>query len=106
MTNNTTPIPDGWTETTLGEVCEKIGDGLHGTPIYSVNGEYYFVNGNNIKDGKLIIKADTKKICDIYDDTLCTPLRKDEILPSKIEGEIVKAFPNLENNMAKVKKVI
>ena len=62
MTNNTTPIPDGWTETTLGEVCEKIGDGLHGTPIYSVNGEYYFVNGNNIKDGKLIIKADTKKV--------------------------------------------
>ncbi|MBT3393328.1 MAG: hypothetical protein HOF38_04735 [Elusimicrobiaceae bacterium] len=55
---------------------------------------------------KKLDKADTKKICDIYDDTLCTPLRKDEILPSKIEGEIVKAFPNLENNMAKVKKVI
>ncbi len=50
--------------------------------------------------------ADISKIDDIHDDNICTPLRKDEVSPSKIEKEITKAFPNSENNMAKVKKVI
>ncbi len=49
-------------KTTLGEVCNKIGDGLHSAPIYDVNGEYYFINGNNLKDGVIIITPDTKKV--------------------------------------------
>ena len=55
-------LPKGWVKTTLGEVCEKIGDGLHGTPKYSIEGEYYFVNGNNLKNGKIVLKQDTKKV--------------------------------------------
>ena len=43
-------------------VCNKIGDGLHSAPIYDVNGEYYFINGNNLKDGVIIITPDTKKV--------------------------------------------
>ncbi len=55
-------IPEEWEETSLGNVCKKIGDGLHGTPQYSENGEYYFINGNNIENGRIIIKLDTKKV--------------------------------------------
>ena len=46
----------------LEDIVLKIGDGLHGTPEYDNNGEYYFINGNNLVDGKVLIKNDTKKI--------------------------------------------
>lgn len=36
----------------LDDLCEKIGDGLHGTPIYSQTGNYYFINGNNLEMAK------------------------------------------------------
>ena len=48
---------------TLGEVCE-IGDGLHGTPIYNETGDFFFINGNNLGNGKILIKSDTKKVDD------------------------------------------
>ena len=47
----------------LKDVCDIIGDGLHGTPVFSDNGNYYFVNGNNLSNGKIKIYKDTKK-CD------------------------------------------
>ena len=46
----------------LGDIVTVLGDGLHGTPKYDDNGEYYFLNGNNIENGKLVIKPDTKKV--------------------------------------------
>ena len=52
----------GWKEVKLKDVTSKLGDGLHGTPKYDNNGEYYFVNGNNLQNGKIIIKEDTKRI--------------------------------------------
>ena len=60
--NNEKFPPSDWVETTLGQVCEKVGDGLHGTPRYSEYGEYFFINGNNIVNGKIEIKQDTKKV--------------------------------------------
>lgn len=51
-----------WKEVTLGEVSSKIGDGLHGTPKYDDEGSYYFINGNNLNCGKIIIKDDTKRV--------------------------------------------
>ena len=45
----------GWEVKKLGEVCDKIGDGLHGTPTYDENGEIAFINGNNLIDGKILI---------------------------------------------------
>jgi len=50
-----------WKEVKLENVVSKLGDGLHGTPKYDDNGEYYFVNGNNLGDGKITIKDSTKK---------------------------------------------
>lgn len=50
-----------WQEVALQDVVTKLGDGLHGTPKYDENGEYYFINGNNLSNGKIIIKESTKK---------------------------------------------
>ena len=51
-----------WEEKTFEELSSKIGDGLHGTPEYDKSGEYFFINGNNLNDGKIEIKEDTKRI--------------------------------------------
>ncbi len=48
----------------LDDLCDKIGDGLHGTPIYSKTGNYYFINGNNLENGKIIVSSDTPKVDD------------------------------------------
>lgn len=53
-------VPDGWEWCRLGEICSTIGDGLHGTPAYDSNGDYYFINGNNLNEN-IEIKADTKR---------------------------------------------
>lgn len=50
-----------WTETSLEEITSVLGDGLHGTPAYSENGEYYFINGNNLKDGRIVTNEKTKR---------------------------------------------
>lgn len=46
----------------LNDIVSILGDGIHGTPKYSENGEYYFINGNNLSEGKIIIKQDTKRV--------------------------------------------
>lgn len=51
-----------WKEVLLTDISTKIGDGLHGTPDYDNNGEYYFINGNNLVNGSILIKEDTKKV--------------------------------------------
>lgn len=55
-------MKEGWEITKLADISTKIGDGLHGTPIYSENASYYFVNGNNLQNGKIVIFPETKKI--------------------------------------------
>lgn len=50
-----------WKETTLNDVVTKLGDGLHGTPKYSDDGDYFFINGNNLSNGKIEIKQETKR---------------------------------------------
>lgn len=46
----------------LEDITDRIGDGIHGTPEYDNNGDFYFVNGNNLVDGDIIFKNDTKRI--------------------------------------------
>ena len=55
-------IPESWCWCRLGEIVSILGDGIHGTPNYDISGNYYFVNGNNLNNGKIEIKPDTKKI--------------------------------------------
>ena len=54
---------DPWEQRKLGEVCSEIGDGLHSAPTYDDNGEYYFVNGNNLVNGHIEIdEVETKRV--------------------------------------------
>lgn len=46
----------------LANLTTILGDGLHGTPKYSASGEYYFINGNNLKEGKIVLKPETKRV--------------------------------------------
>ena len=55
-------IPENWCWCRLGEIVSILGDGIHGTPNYDILGNYYFVNGNNLNNGKIEIKPDTKKV--------------------------------------------
>jgi len=55
-------LPKGWKVKELKEITSVLGDGLHGTPKYSENGEYYFINGNNLTDGKIELKENTKRV--------------------------------------------
>ena len=50
---------DNWKEVTLADVVSKLGDGLHGTPEYDEQGNYPFINGNNLLNGKIVIKETT-----------------------------------------------
>ena len=42
-----------WNKTTIEECTDVLGDGLHGTPKYTLGGEYAFINGSNLIDGKV-----------------------------------------------------
>ena len=55
-------IPENWNWCRLSSIVSILGDGIHGTPIYTTNGEVAFINGNNLCDGKIIIKPDTKSV--------------------------------------------
>ncbi|HEM3550636.1 restriction endonuclease subunit S [Streptococcus suis] len=51
-----------WKHEELRKVSKKIGDGLHGTPKYRTGTNYYFINGNNLKNGKIDISENTKEV--------------------------------------------
>jgi len=53
---------EGWEEKTLKELTTILGDGLHGTPKYTIEGDYYFINGNNLTDGAVEFKESTKRV--------------------------------------------
>jgi type I restriction enzyme S subunit len=55
-------LPMGWVWCRLQEIVYLLGDGLHGTPEYTPNERYYFVNGNNLSDGEILIKPETKTV--------------------------------------------
>lgn len=59
---DTNKVSSKWKEVKLSEITTKLGDGLHGTPKYSDNGEYYFINGNNLTNGKIVFTKNTKKV--------------------------------------------
>jgi len=55
-------IPEDWEVVKLGDVCSKIGDGLHSTPKYVGESDYFFINGTNLVKGKITIDDRTKCI--------------------------------------------
>ena len=76
-----------WKKYKLKDVCTILGDGLHGTPIYDDKGEFFFINGNNLKDGRISIKNDTKRVPNSEANKYKKPLNNRTILVS-INGTI------------------
>ena len=56
-------VPNGWNLKHLSELSNKISDGIHSTPKYDESSDIYFVNGNNLKNGSIVITDSTKKVC-------------------------------------------
>lgn len=55
-------IPESWEWVRLADIVSILGDGIHGTPSYNPKGDYYFINGNNLKSGIISINDNTKKV--------------------------------------------
>lgn len=90
-------IPESWEWVRLLEISSTIGDGIHGTPQYSQDGEYYFINGNNLQDNRIIIKKDTKKVSITEANKYLVNLNKQTLLVS-INGTLGNtAFYNSED---------
>lgn len=54
-------IPDDWGVSSFDDISSLIGDGIHTTPNYDENGDFYFVNGNNLVNGSISLDGNTKK---------------------------------------------
>jgi hypothetical protein len=48
-------IPIGWEIEKLEYLTEKISDGIHSTPKYICSSCYFFINGNNLENVKLLL---------------------------------------------------
>ena len=53
---------DEWKEYKIKDVTSILGDGIHGTPKYDENGSVFFINGNNLENGKIVIRENTKRV--------------------------------------------
>ena len=55
-------IPEDWETNNISDLTSVLGDGIHSTPLYSTNGDYFFINGNNLSDGSVVITEATKRV--------------------------------------------
>ena len=55
---------NNWPNQPLKELCTRIGDGLHGTPKYSESSDIPFINGNNLKNGQILVTNNTNYVTD------------------------------------------
>ena len=51
-----------WKVKTFSDISLRIGDGIHATPRYDLNGEFFFINGNNLVDGEIKVTESTKRV--------------------------------------------
>jgi len=78
---------DDWEQRKLSDGTSKIGDGLHGTPKYTDDGDVFFINGNNLVNGKIVINKETKFVTESEQSKDDKILNEDTILMS-INGTI------------------
>jgi type I restriction enzyme S subunit len=55
-------VPEGWDTVLLSDLSTKISDGIHSTPKYTPHSEYPFINGNNLKNGRITIGENSKYV--------------------------------------------
>lgn len=56
------PFEGKWEVNSLEELTTKISDGIHSTPKYADVSQVRFVNGNNLKNGKIVFQESTKYV--------------------------------------------
>lgn len=55
-------IPEDWEVKVIDQLVSRVGDGIHTTPNYDESGSYYFINGNNLSNGRILFNESTKKV--------------------------------------------
>lgn len=55
-------IPEHWEVKKLKMLSHRIGDGIHSTPVYDDNSDIFFVNGNNLVSGAILISNMTRRV--------------------------------------------
>ena len=53
-------VPKEWEVEFLEKITDRIGDGIHTTPVYVDESEYFFINGNNLSNGHIVFDGKTK----------------------------------------------
>lgn len=79
-------IPAEWNIVKLKHITEEIGDGLHSTPQYDIDGEYYFLNGNSIGKEHLVFKNDTDKLNELEYEKYKHPLLNSNTIMITLNG--------------------
>jgi type I restriction enzyme S subunit len=83
-------IPAHWEVKKLKYLASRIGDGIHATPNYVDCSDIYFINGNNLMNGNIVITDSTRRI----DETEYSKLNID-IAPGSILLSINGTIGNL-----------
>ena len=90
-------VPVSWKWFRLRTLVSTLGDGLHGTPEYSAGTDCHFINGNNLIDGRIVIKPHTKTVSMAEMQKHKKPMTQQTVLVS-INGTLGSvAFYNDEN---------
>tara|TARA_Y100001936_G_scaffold164027_1_gene160249 strand:+ start:203 stop:1399 length:1197 start_codon:yes stop_codon:yes gene_type:complete len=76
-----------WHTVRLSEISSDIGDGIHATPKYVGHSDIFFINGNNLENGTIIISKNTKAVSEQEYNKFKLELDKNTILIS-INGTI------------------
>jgi len=85
-----TPIgwfPKAWEVKKLVDMSPRIGDGIHTTPKYSEHGAYFFINGNNLSEGRIVVTKGTLQVDESEFKKYYIPLNRNTVLYS-INGTI------------------
>lgn len=80
-------IPVEWNVNTLSYYTNAIGDGIHATPKYTDTSPYFFINGNNLINGKIQITENTSCVSEGEYRSYYIAMTSDTILMS-INGTI------------------
>ena len=85
--NKNIELPEDWEVKCLDSISTEVGDGIHTTPKYVKSSDYFFINGNNLFNGEILITEDTKCVCEQEYNLLKKNLNSSTILIS-INGTI------------------
>ena len=80
-------IPEEWEVKTLSTICTEISDGIHTTPTYVTYSEFYFINGNNLVNDRIVITDNTMCVSELEYRKLRKDLT-DKTIPFSINGTI------------------